>query len=507
MSENHLKYALQPISVPGLSDSTNDKINECLVRLAQLSEPNRVKASYYDAESVIKHLGIEQSREYRSVEMVLGWPTKAVDALANLCHGEGFVLSGLDVESEGLGDAWRDNDLENLLSQMGTSSLIHGVSFQITVEGQEGEPTGLVLQKSARSATGKWNPRRRSLDYFLSVHEVDEFGRATSMTLYEPGWVTDVFQEAGLWKFEEFPSFLDYVPVEPMVYRPRTGERPFGYSRINRPVRTLSDGALRTIVRSEVGAELYANPGRALLGADEGQFKNPDGSYNQAFKDLLTRMAIVPPNYYDGDGEPLNNPIVPTLHQFQQASMEPHLKQLEVFAAQFSAITSLNPATLGVTSRANPTSAEAMAVGKGDLLEEAEATMRTWTRPTIRTGQTLWRLNNRQLELPDEVKRMDFSWSNPAISTREQRVRSTLNLIERGVLQPTSEVALRRMGFTHSEITQIQDEERRAGGMTALQTLAQRRVQRQTQTSDGLETESYIDGPDPATANGFGRQE
>lgn len=494
------------VVVHGLPDETVGKINHCLTQLGKLSEGNRIKQSYYDAENVIKHLGVEQSLQYRNVEMVLGWPTKAVDALSNLCHGEGYVVPGLAEASEMLGDAWRDNDLELVLDQVGTSSLIHGVAFLVTVRGVDGEPEALVLQKSARSATGKWNPRRRTLDFFLSVHEVDQNRRPTSMTFYEPGVDTELVLENGLWKFEQFSNPLGYVPVEPVVYRARTGEKPFGFSRINRPVRALADGALRTVVRSEIGAEIYANPGRALLGADEAQFKNPDGSYTQTFRDLMTRMAIVPPNYYNGDGEPLQTPITPTLHQFQQATMEPHLKQLEEFASQFAAATSLNPATLGVTSRANPTSAEAMIAGKGDLIEEAENTMRGWNRAVVRTGHSILRLLMKTNELPDEVKKMDFEWSNPAIATREQRVQSTLNLIEKGVLQPNSEVALRRMGFSLAEIDQIKDENRRNQGLSALQTLSQARAQRlqeQQQTPAIDATEGLAVGPAPERVQGF----
>ena len=61
------------------------------------------------------------------------------------------------------------------------------------------------------------------------------------------------------------------IPCELLAYRPDS-KRPFGRSRINRTVMSLTDSAVRTFLRSELQAELYSVPPRYFLGVTEDMF-------------------------------------------------------------------------------------------------------------------------------------------------------------------------------------------------------------------------------------------
>ncbi|GHP18870.1 hypothetical protein RN2511_036060 [Rhodococcus sp. NKCM2511] len=75
----------------------------------------------------------------------------------------------------------------------------------------------------------------------------------------------------GVWSADVRSHTLKRVPVEPLVYQPRLG-RPFGSSRISRAVMSLTDSALPTIVRSEIGAEFFTGPRRYSLNIPQEAF-------------------------------------------------------------------------------------------------------------------------------------------------------------------------------------------------------------------------------------------
>ena len=187
---------------------------------------------------------------------------------------------------------WDDNYLGSEISSALISSLIHGVSFLVTTRGGEGEAPALIHAKDALNATGTWNARRRGLDDLLSITSRDDHGDPSSLALYLDGLTITAVRDDGKWTVERQPHPWG-VPAEPLVYKPRVG-RPLGTSRISRPVMSLHDQALRTVIRMEGHADVYSFPEMWLLGADEGIFKNADGTQKASWQVMLGRIKGIP---------------------------------------------------------------------------------------------------------------------------------------------------------------------------------------------------------------------
>ena len=101
----------------------------------------------------------------------------------------------------------------------------------------------------------------------------------TTLLLLTPVSAADIRYDAAgnRWQVTVSQHNLGRVPLEPVTYKRRT-LRPFGSSRISRAVMSLTESAMRTVARAEVGAEFFSAPQRYLLGADEDAFQRPDGS-------------------------------------------------------------------------------------------------------------------------------------------------------------------------------------------------------------------------------------
>jgi hypothetical protein len=119
-------------------------------------------------------------------------------------------------------------------------------------------------------------PAHPRLDNLLSITAATTTGKPTGFALYLDGTITA--DKDGRPLGGRPPAEHPWgVPAEPLVYKPRVG-RPFGTSRISRPVMSLHDQALRTVIRMEGHADVYSFPEMWLLGADESIFKNADGT-------------------------------------------------------------------------------------------------------------------------------------------------------------------------------------------------------------------------------------
>jgi hypothetical protein len=182
---------LQQDPVPGLTDDEQELLSSLQAQWEAKLPRNVLRAAYYDGKRALAHsILMSLPPAFRHVATVLGWPAKAVDTLNTRCHLERFVLPGSDVTDLGVDEIWDDNNLSSDIPQAQLSSLIHAVAWLVTTEGDpdEGEPAAVITIKDALRGSGLWNGRRRKLDAFLSILEVDELrpDHITSQVLYLP---------------------------------------------------------------------------------------------------------------------------------------------------------------------------------------------------------------------------------------------------------------------------------------------------------------------------------
>ena len=458
--------ASERITLPNVSVDEQDTLSELLERLELKQPRNLLRAAYYDGRRAILQVGTVIPPVYYQLGIVLGWSAKAVDILARRCNLDSFVWPDGDLKDLGFQDVWDGNHLGSEVSSALISSLIHGVSFLINTEGDpvDGEPAGLIHVKDALSATGEWNPRSRRLDSLLSITDRDHDGRIEGLALYLDGLTIVAARENGQWQVDRLEHQWG-MPAEPLVYKPRAG-RPFGMSRISRPVMALHDQALRTVIRMEGHADVYSFPEMWMLGADEQIFKNSDGSLKASWQIMLGRIKGIP------DDEQATNPRA-DVKQFQASSPQPHIDQLKQQAQLFSGETSIPLTSLGVSDMSNPVSADSYIASREDLIAEAEGATDDWGPPLRRSLVRALAMANGEVKVPDEWRSIDARWRSPIYLSRAAQADAGLKQLTAVPWLAETEVGLELLGLDDQQVRRAMSEKRRLGGSAALRAITQ----------------------------------
>lgn len=449
-------------TVAGLTDDEQRTLARLVADLEARVPRNVLRASYYDGKHAVKQVGSIIAPQYYRLGVTLGWSAKAVDILARRCNLDGFTWADGDIESLGLSELVDANYLYAELSQAFTSSLIHGPAFLVNCAGEPGEPESIVQVRTALDGTGTWNRRTRRLDDFLSVHERNDYGELTAFTLYVPGVTVTARRDSSGWSVDRSAT-SGPIPVEVLPYRPRPG-RPFGQSRISRPVMSLHDQALRTVIRMEGHADVFSSPQMLLLGADESAFKNPDGSVKPSWQVALGRVFAL-----DDDDE-RENPRA-SVSMFQASSPAPHIEQLKQQAMLFSGETSIPLTSLGVSDMSNPTSADSYIASREDLIAEAEGATDDWS-PGLRRIIIRALATQNGLEVPpDSWRSIMPKWRSPLHLSRAAEADAGAKQLGAVPWLAETTVGLELLGLSDEQIKRAQAERRRAQGLAVLSNL------------------------------------
>ena len=456
------------LTVPGLSEDEQGWGDLLWGVLKGRRDNNLVRAGYYDFKHIADTSTTLIAPQYRRAASVLGWNAKAVDMLARRTNPEGFYWPDGDLEDHGYTELAESNNLLAEFKGGLVSSLIHGVAFVVNTTGDpsKGEPAALVHVKDALNASGWWNPRRRRLDGVMSVTAWDDESQQvpSGLVLYLDGLTVTADKVDGAWEVDRQDHKYG-VPVEPLVYRPRTG-RVFGSSRITPPQMDLQDRAVRAVLRMEGHMDVYSVPQMWLLGGDESLFKNADGSQKAAWQLALGRMFGVP-----DDPDRDDNLARADVKQFPAQSPEPHMAQLSVLAKLFAREAMLPDAALAITDMANPTSADAYVAANDDLIAEAEGATDDWSLPLRRSVARGLAIQNRDPDLMGEVRTLGVQWRSPMHVSRAAAADAGAKQISSVPWLAETEVGLELLGLSPEQAKRALAERQRAQGRQTLAAL------------------------------------
>ena len=460
MSEMWEPYGCIDFDAPnvwGLPDEDQDQLNELVEVWKRKLVRNRNKKTYYDQKNVMKDLGISIPPALKNMECALGWPAKSVDMLSVRSRFDGFVLPG--DEDVGINDIFSDNNFGVLYRQATTSELIHSCAFITVSKGGPGDPDVVLSAYDAETAAALWDSRRKKIKCGMTIVEVDPKTRKpTHINLYTQAAIIELYcGGSGIWSGDYKAHKQGRPLMEPMVYRP-TLDRPFGKSRISRAVMSITDSAVRTAVRTEISSEFFTSPQKYIMGADPQLFAN-----NSKWEAYMGSFFAVSK---DEDGD------VPSVGQFPQASMQPHMDYMRSLAAQFAGETGIPISSLGVIHD-NPASAEAIYAAKEDLIIEAEGLNETNGMALRNIGLLVAAIagNTTVDSLPDEVKKIQPRFRNPAIPSVVSQSDAIIKQVSAIPWIAESQVALEELGYTESQITRLLSDKRKYESKKALESI------------------------------------
>lgn len=435
-------------SLPSLPNEEAKAIQLMHERIMAHRSRHRTREHYYEGVSGLKDLGISIPPALRNLEVALGWPSKAVNSLAQRIHMDGFVLPDSTPADWGIDLIAYENRIDVEATQVHQSTILHGCSFLATFLGDtsRGEPEVVVQTFPATHATGLYNPTTRALGASLLILEED----VRYLALF-PHVVYDLRKDKSGWSVQSYENTLGRVPVELQAFSPSL-TRPFGKSFLSRDMMAITDHAMRTVARAEVGSEFFTAPQRYILGADEEMFTDENGNPVGAWDLMMGRLLGVP---YNEESE-----VMPQVGSFPQQSMQPYTDQLRTYAGLFAGASGLPVTSLGIVSD-NPASAEGVHAVREDLLVTARDATTNFTPAWVRTMQTAVQLRNNLSEIPDELKRLTVRWGDPATPSRSAAADAAMKLVSSGILPADSDVALEMVGMSNADMLRVQAHRKR----------------------------------------------
>ena len=320
-----------------------------------------LRYAFYEQKQKAKDFGISTPQGLEWFQAVNGWCTKAVDGLADRLQFDGFENDTFMMQ-----DMFNLNNPDIIFDSALLSALISSCSFFYISRGEDGNPRIQVIDGG--NATGIIDDQTNLLTEGYAVLQRDEYDAPQIYAYFQRGetWVYEAGKQDPI---AHESTGADYAALVPVIYKP-DARRPFGHSRISRACMDISLSAMRTVKRSEIAAEFYSFPQKYATGLSQ------DAEVMDSWKATMSAMLSFT---RDDEGN------YPTLGQFQQQSMQPHVEQLKAFASMFAGETGLTVDDLGFNMQ-NPSSAEAIKASHETLRLAASKAQRCFGSSFVNAG-------------------------------------------------------------------------------------------------------------------------
>lgn len=324
---------------------------------------------YYEMKNSVKDFQISTPEQLQWLRSVMGWCSKAVDSLADR-----LIFKELKDDNTNLMEIFQMNNPDIFFDSAFRSALISSCCFVYISPDQDGFPRLQVIDGS--DATGILDPITGLLTEGYAVLERDDRKNPTIEAYFTPDVTSYLFIDRKTRM--DVSNTAGKTLLVPIIYAP-DAHRWFGHSRISRACMSLQDAAARTVKRSEISAEFYSYPQKYVTGL--AQDAEPLDRWRASISSMLSFTK-------DEDGDR------PTLGQFTQQSMSPHIEQLRMFASLFAGETGLTLDDLGFAT-GNPSSADAIKSQHENLRLAARKAQRDFGSGLLNVGMVAACLRDR----------------------------------------------------------------------------------------------------------------
>lgn len=408
------------------------------------SRRNRLRTSYVEAKKRLDKIGFSIPPHMVDFQTPIGWADKAVKVPARRIRPDGFTLPRESSLLQDIEEVFEDNYLAAVDNMAVESALEHSVSFVFTTPGDvdAGEPEVVVAARSALEATAEVDARTNRVMRALEVVSKKK------ALLYLPGLTLRVENIKGRWRVtKEYAGVPGIVPCTPYVWG-RSLKRPFGFSRVTRPLMGFIDNGVRTMLRQEVSAEFFSAPQRALMGADEIHFTGPNGERISPLDAIMGGVWALPDVWDEEEGKLVR----PDLKQLQQASMQPHSEQLRTIGLMVSSETSIPVAYLGIIHD-NPSSADAILAMESDMVAMIEGELPSIGISRVDLAKNVLAVKHGEFTpaMRSDLRGLVSHFRNPGTPTRAARSDSALKYTQ-AFPNGDPEIAMEEYGLTKAQI-------------------------------------------------------
>ena len=228
--------------VPGLTKEEQQQLSDLAAAYNYHQSRNAAKDKYYEGHIALNdvNLGIALPQGLRNLEVGCSWGQKAVDVLAARSMFDGFVGSGGSLDS--LAKLVTDNRLVAEYAKACRDELKYGCVFATL--SADASISCRVRFHSPAMASALWSGEKGRIDCGLAIIDTvkDEHfegvWRPTLVNFYTDTDLIVLRGNGSFWAAERKPHKMGRPLMEPMIWN-ATSSKPFGRSRLKRPIRAL----------------------------------------------------------------------------------------------------------------------------------------------------------------------------------------------------------------------------------------------------------------------------
>ena len=451
-------------SVEGITEREREQLSDLVDIFNVHSGRNAVKNKFYEGNVTLRevNLGIALPEGLRNLEIGCEWGAKAVDVLAARSIFDGYVGSNGEEVAE-MHRIMTDNCLKSEYAKACKDELKYGCTFA-TLSADPMIKCRIRFHSPA-TASARWNGEAGRIDCGLSI--IDTVTDESKAYVYTPSVIRFDTDEAililrrdanGKWTAERNPHIMGRPLMEPMIWN-ATPAKPFGRSRLKKPIRELIKGYVRTIANATIGLEFATSPQKYLLGVTDEQY---DAVVSKKFQQYIGSILTATPNPETGES--------PKYGQLQQGSIQPHVEMIRLLSTQFSAATGLSVTDTGVVNDSNPTSSEAIQAQAQTLIlmaEQLNESNGNSLRVIARMAQAIIR-NVSLGDLTDAENDVIAHFKNPAMPSVSMTADAAVKIVSARTEFASTDIFLEMLGFDQADIRRIKAQEQRARGTRIL---------------------------------------
>lgn len=450
-------------TIEGLPEKEGRKLIELIDVYNYHHDKNYNKQKYYEGAVSLGdvNLGIALPNGIESLSIGCEWGAKTVDVLASRSMFDGFVSeSGSDVEA--LIKIMESNNLINQYIKACKDELKFGCAFAtLSSDGNDGCK---IRFHSPLTAAALWDGEKGRIDCGMAIidtvrdEKYDDQWNPSHVNLYTDTDIWEIRCENENWFATRRPHIMGMPLMVPMVWN-GTSMKPFGRSRIKKPIRALIDGYIRTIANATIALEFDTTPQKYLLGITDEQY---DHVISDKFKQYVGSILAATQNPETGQN--------PVFGQLAQGSLAPHVEMIRILATQFSAATGLTVTDTGVVNDANPTSSEAILAQSQTLVSLAEQ-LNSGNGESLKTIaiMALAISENKALsDLEEEKTNIIAHFKNPAMPSVSVTADAAIKIASARSEFAQTDTFLEMIGFDQADIRRIKAQELRARGQKVL---------------------------------------
>ena len=255
--------------VPGLTKEEQQQLSDLAAAYNYHQSRNAAKDKYYEGHITLNdvNLGIALPQGLRNLEVGCSWGQKAVDVLAARSMFDGFVGSGGSLDS--LAKLVTDNRLVAEYAKACRDELKYGCVFATL--SADASISCRVRFHSPAMASALWSGEKGRIDCGLAIVDTvkDEHfegtWRPSVVNFYTDDAVVVLRSNGSFWTAQRCPHKMGRPLMEPMIWN-ATNSKPFGRSRLKRPIRALIDDYVRTAANAAIALEFDTTPQKYVLG-------------------------------------------------------------------------------------------------------------------------------------------------------------------------------------------------------------------------------------------------